>query len=747
MYAGTIFEIIDKSDIPPLPVAETPYKPLFYCTAPTPKGREDIQVYEGKQFYTNFGNDISFVKYGQPLLQTARIINDGGRVMFKRIVADDAQLANNTVVATVSAEVSQKLNSAGRGIYKDRQGNETIVAEGNTPVMLNKAKIKFSLLSYSPYDEDETADVGAGEGTASGDGASLDEEDEEVVIYPTGYTGGQTFYKVTYQNANYVLAGYPGDTYRVLNYDGTAATAEDTIKAGIADESIDVETVTIPSTYTPTTNTSTGSALNPVIVPGTPYTLEDIAEIAYGQNSSFTTNMDPTADPITFPLFTITDIGRGVSLKRWRIVPDYLSSKAKEIMQYTFEILEEDKVVERFAFALDPDTKDPYSGKCIDLRTQIDGKSDQIRMKYYPDAIAAFYQAISTSIGTETYTLDELKKVDVLFGTTRKGENIPSIVYDTAGGCVDLASPYGLTIDKGSNGSLGDCPTDHEDILHQLYLDAFNGSVDENGEIYDLNTYMIDIIADANYPEDVKREIENLVMFREDCVAMIDMGTELTTLDEILVYAQKAAKSRYVYQTFLAYDIIDPYTNRQIKVTAMYDLVAKLVPHFANGRSRAFAGIKHDVILESAIKGTVNFIPKIVPSINQNQVLDDAKINYASYYDGRLVMETEYSTQERYTQLSYINNVFNLQDLIKAIRARCPIIRYTFMDKEGLKEYQEDVTAIIDRYTDKYMSISFHYIEDKIYEQNHIYYAAIEVRFKNFVQTEWFKITALPSDL
>ena len=62
MYAGTIFEIIDKSDIPPLPVAETPYKPLFYCTAPTPKGREDIQVYEGKQFYTNFGNDISFVK-------------------------------------------------------------------------------------------------------------------------------------------------------------------------------------------------------------------------------------------------------------------------------------------------------------------------------------------------------------------------------------------------------------------------------------------------------------------------------------------------------------------------------------------------------------------------------------------------------------------------------------------------------------------------------------------------------------
>ena len=706
MYAGTIFEIIDKSDIPPLPVAETPYKPLFYCAAATPKGREDIQVYEGKQFYTNFGNDISFVKYGQPLLQTARIINAGGRVMFKRIVADDAQLANNSLVATLKKERSQKLNEAGKPLYRDAAGNETIIAEGNEPIIIDKANIKFSLVSYSPLT------------------AAAEEEPA------TQYT---TVTKVDYEGATYIVQNNSCyDDAGVEELDATVA-----LQAG----QITPYTVQVPVTGT---GSVSGTTVSPSITATIPYTIDDIAELAYGENSSYTESTDYETG-VTFPLFTIADIGRGVSAKRWRIEPDYLSSRAKEIMQYKFSILEEDKTSEVFAFALDPDTKDPYSGKAIDLRTQIDGKSDQIRIKYFPDAITAFYEAISSIIGTEEYTLDELKKVDILFATTRRGDTIPSIVFDPD--TVDLSSPYGLTIDVGSNGSLGDCPTEHDDILHALYLAAFNGDVDKNGEIYDLNTYMIDIIPDANYPEDVKREIENLAMFREDCVAMIDMGTELNTLDEILVYAQKAAKSRYVYQTFLAYDIIDPYTNRQIKVTAMYDLVAKLVPHFANGRSRAFAGIKHDVILESAIKGTVNFIPKIVPSINQNQILDDAKINYASYYDGRLVMETEYSTQERYTQLSYINNVFNLQDLIKSIRARCPIIRYTFMDKEGLKEYQEDVTAIIDRFTDKYMSIHFQYIEDKIYEQNHIYYAAIEVRFKNFVQTEWFKITALPSDL
>ena len=719
MYAGTRFDVIDKSHIPPLPIAQTSYKPLFYCSAPTQKGREDIQVFEGKAFYSNFGNDISFIKYGQPLLQTARIINAGGRVMFKRIVAKDAILANSSIVARVHQEYSQKTNAAGTPLYKDATtGKETIIADGNEPIMITKAKIKFELVSYAPNGRTINQTVNT---------------TTRTVDYTDTDTGVTTTYTVDSENR--AIDPSTG----VENADVTALIANGTL------------------TVVENTTTTTETVADPSIQDYTAFDIDTIAEKFYGENSTFLSpDKDFESDEgVLYPLFTLTDIGRGVSAKRWNIIPDYRTSKAKKIMQYAFQIIEEDKLSEKFSFALDPDTVDPFNGNHIDLRTQIDGKSDQVRIKYFPDAIVALYDDLSTimkdSEGERVYTADALKTEDILFGYTKKKEYIPYLTYDTTS--EDLALPYGLTIDNGSNGIFGDNPQSAEAAaeLHEQYLNAYIGDVDHNSEIYDLNTYQIDIIPDANYPLDVKLAIQDLVNFREDCVAMIDMGTDLTTLDEILLNANVIVpqdyRTRYTYLTFLAYDIIDPYTNRQITVTAMYDLVAKAVPHFANGRSRAFAGIKYDIILESAIRGTENFTPKIVPGVNQNEILDDARINYASWLSGRLVMETGYSTNDEYTQLSYINNVFNLQDLIKAIRVRCPIIRYTFMDKEGLKEYQEDVMAIIDKYADKYMSIDFHYIEDKVMEQNHIYYAAIEVRFKNFIQSEWFRITALPSDL
>lgn len=719
MYAGTRFDVIDKSHIPPLPIAQTSYKPLFYCSAPTQKGREDIQVFEGKAFYSNFGNDISFIKYGQPLLQTARIINAGGRVMFKRIVAKDAILANSSIVARVHQEYSQKTNAAGTPLYKDATtGKETIIADGNEPIMITKAKIKFELVSYAPNGRtiNQTVNITT-----------------RTVDYTDTDTGVTTTYTVDSENR--AIDPNTG----VENADVTALIANGTL------------------TVVENTTTTTETVADPSIQDYTAFDIDTIAEKFYGENSTFLApDKDFESDEgVLYPLFTLTDIGRGVSAKRWNIIPDYRTSKAKKIMQYAFQVIEEDKLSEKFSFSLDPDTVDPFNGNHIDLRTQIDGKSDQVRIKYFPDAIVALYDDLSTimkdSEGERVYTADALKTEDILFGYTKKKEYIPYLTYDTTS--EDLALPYGLTIDNGSNGIFGDNPQSAEAAaeLHEQYLNAYIGDVDHNSEIYDLNTYQIDIIPDANYPLDVKLAIQDLVNFREDCVAMIDMGTDLTTLDEILLNANVIVpqdyRTRYTYLTFLAYDIIDPYTNRQITVTAMYDLVAKAVPHFANGRSRAFAGIKYDIILESAIRGTENFTPKIVPGVNQNEILDDARINYASWLSGRLVMETGYSTNDEYTQLSYINNVFNLQDLIKAIRVRCPIIRYTFMDKEGLKEYQEDVMAIIDKYADKYMSIDFHYIEDKVMEQNHIYYAAIEVRFKNFIQSEWFRITALPSDL
>ena len=108
-------------------------------------------------------------------------------------------------------------------------------------------------------------------------------------------------------------------------------------------------------------------------------------------------------------------------------------------------------------------------------------------------------------------------------------------------------------------------------------------------------------------------------------------------------------------------------------------------------------------------------------------------------------MDTEYTSQTAYTQLSWLNNVFEVQEVIKAIRSLCPKIRYSFMDGDDITQYKKDVQDVLDKYASKFKSLTIEYVEDASYASNKIIYAVIYVQFRNFIQTEHFRITALQS--
>ena len=234
-----------------------------------------------------------------------------------------------------------------------------------------------------------------------------------------------------------------------------------------------------------------------------------------------------------------------------------------------------------------------------------------------------------------------------------------------------------------------------------------------------------------------------MVTFREDCVYFRDLGTTAKSLAEFKVIDMLNLKNRYCATYVDWYDVIDPYTKKQITVTFGYSLSRALVSHFVNGRNRPLAGQKYDLTFPEVIDGTLNFVPKITPTVNQKEEMDDLRLNYCSYYNGVLTLESEYTSQEPYTQLSFINNVLIVQQVIKAIRQACPKIRYSFIDGTDLQRYQEDVQAVIDRYSQYFKSIQMEYVEDTTYTKNKIYYAVIRVTFKDFVQSEVFKIIAL----
>lgn len=608
MYPGTIIEFDDQSQIVDLPIATVQRKPLFCSLFTSQKGDEDWGLYEGKDFFNMYGKQISFEQHGQPLLQTALAINAGAQVLCKRLVADDATLANIGIIASVSQTEVQAKNAYGELLYLDEAGEETI-EHTDTPKMVSAAKITYS-----------------------------------------------------------------------------AATAENVKTPNQAYDAIKMQ-------------------------------MKDV------QNS--------------YLLWVITDNGRGVSQKRIRILPQYRLSRGTNFLLYSLSIMENGTESESFYF-------NPLSiinnNVNISLQAKTATSSKQVKCVEDQSSIEAFIKKVAEF---SDMTEDTVKSIDMIFGYSKKGEDLQNIIVDENG--LTLNNSFGQAMTSGTNGSFGDRPI--ADECREEYIkqakEALDGTYDT--VIFNLDQYKIDAFIDANYPDEIKKAIETLVAFREDCMFFRDIGLGNNTLDDILFAAYDALDSKFVSVYCPTYDVIDPYSKKQITVTVGYSLAKLLTDQFNNGRNLPIAGIKFNMIIKDAIYGTLNFAPTVCPDPigNQKTVLEEARINFASYIDGDLVIETLYTNQSAYTQFSFANNVLGIQEVVKAIRTRCPAIRYTFIDGKDLEKYKAEIEEVIAPFRSNFKALQFEYVADSAMELNKIFYGVLKVVFRDFIQTEWFKVIAL----
>ena len=615
--ATTTFQIVDNSAISAISTTtvDTLDRPIYFCAFSADKGPEEFQQKVlGQKFFDLYGNTPSFANHGQPLLQTAAIINAGGRVYCKRIVADDATLANVGIVANVAKTSVQKTDATGAPLYLDSSQKETTVATGNTPEMIQKATITFTAKSVS-----------------------------------------------------------------------------------IAGNSI--------------------SAMASSFYSANKHTNEQ------GTNGSYA-------------LFLITDNGRGLSNKSFRFYADSSSTRPVDYVKYILKVLENGTELESMNFTLNPDIIE--SGENINMEMTVKNNSSQIKCKIFEDEIEAFMSNVAylTDIPYATY-----KNTDVFFGNDLYGKTYSNIIIDTNTG-ISMDTAAGISLAGGSNGAFGTSPITAATYEAQL-TKVFNGS--ESDGIYDLDNNPFYVIFDANYPATTKRAIENLVAFREDCEYFRDNGIGLASTTEMSAATINNLKSIFCADYTNSWDVIDPYTKKQITVTSNYNFAPLFVKHYLNGVSRPFAGINYGITFPDVVDGTINFIPKNTPSENQKQFFDDNRLNYCTIYNGTLTMDTECTSQDAYTQLSWLNNVLMIQQLIREIRNECPKTRYTFMSGDGFKTYKEDVTDILNNHSTEYENIYMDYVEDSTYASNKIFYAVIYVQFKNFVQGEVFKIIAIKS--
>ena len=355
------------------------------------------------------------------------------------------------------------------------------------------------------------------------------------------------------------------------------------------------------------------------------------------------------------------------------------------------------------------------------------------------------------------------------------------VAYDNT----NMVRMYTITDDGAGNKSLTQItltdgetiyiPKTEESLYDEQYTAFYNGDFDK--DIFNLDVYFPTAIFDANYCDATKLAIQRLAAYRGDMLAYMDMGikkvnsfenvsskipTELggQTFDDL---SKPYIRDMHVAVTCIYYDIRDPFTNKQITVTAPYSLSLVFINFYITGVGKVFAGINNGVTIASAISGTVNYVPKIFPTNamtslnnigmtypsesetirNEKQLMNDLRCNYGSYYDSVFVMDTEYTLNPTESEYSYINNVLLVNQLMQAIRKSCPASRYNFITEEDLEAYEKAVTNVTNTFASRFASIKFRYVNDENSIANKRFYAAIEVVFKPFAQSELFTITAL----
>ena len=707
---STTFKWVDQvgstTDVPVLEV-----RPLFLTASSFDKGPEEaIRVY-GNDFYKLFGQHISFARHGQPAIQAANIIDNGGELFIKRVVAKDALLAHLIVTATVGQGQAQKTDTlTGKPLYVDASGKETLAAadENGNPydkVMINRAVIKYGTKYTTAKTVDEIRTYAKSLSSVSVSGAATADVIEVNLVLSQGATAPKR-----------------GDAVNGTGLSDNSATVGDAAVGGanvegdaVADEFLPVGT-TVLDVNGKFFTVAEGNIVNEIPAKNVEY---------------------------TFPLFFIADNGRGLSDKAFNITCNYALSKNTGFAMYELNYLGASNFdAESVRFSIDTDKI--YANTSYSL-TMACKDAMQLRAEEIPEATEEFLDTISNITGIAA---DVLLGYDVLFGCDTKKKALPQIhVYGTENGeegAILLNAAYGLKLMGGTNGNFGKAPVNSLAWETEL-VEFFNGTFDD--VIFDRDRNKIEVCLDANYPKAVKDAIATLANYREDFMFFRDYGLNNTSLDAIKFQCEgvdTTYKTKFCKEYCTTYDIIDKFTRKQIPVTMMYSFGRLLVNHLNGNRTAPFMGILYGITIPEAIEGTVNFIPKEIPTFDQKEVLVGNHINYATMINGVLTVETDMTAQVAETSCSFGNNILTVQSTIRKVRTLCPKLRGSFIDSsDALEKYAQKIRDVITQDKDNYKSIDFHYVADEVMRANHVFDASIYVEFKNYVGSEEFTIYTL----
>lgn len=439
-----------------------------------------------------------------------------------------------------------------------------------------------------------------------------------------------------------------------------------------------------------------------------------------------------------YPLFAFVDNGRGNSGKSIRIDYKTMASKTNKQAIYTLTDVENSVDIQTVNFTLNPDVV--FSNKSYAISKNM---HPQFISYFAQDGYTSFISKVSEITGLST---DELKAANLLNGQTYREETIEGItIKDT----VDFDFSSGLALQNGKDGidSDADYKTWFDTASAKFFKPDETVTAKDAEDIYNTDIYKIDAVADANYSLATKANIVELAEFRKDFFYYRDLGLGndglgLTTFDQIkeVVLKDEIKASKFAGSYCTSYQVTNPYTQKPIHVTCLYSLVDAIISHFTTGRHLPFAGYK----ITDYLEGTIDFVPKKTPKVDQKEMLENIKVNCISFTSlTDFMLETMYTSTAVDGQLNYIQNVLAVQHVIKDIRTYCPAYRSTFTGTDDADDYAASISEnVLVNHVSNFESLSFVYDTEDEELSNGEFVASLTFSFNRHIQSETFYIYA-----
>lgn len=215
---------------------------------------------------------------------------------------------------------------------------------------------------------------------------------------------------------------------------------------------------------------------------------------------------------------------------------------------------------------------------------------------------------------TEDDMIPDIDEFDIIFGkSVATNDMLPGIafpvaltddvdttaddydaaMFTTSKNLVDFVSAKGLRLGCGGDGYFANPRTvmvdgvmtqlTVEDEVKECFIKAYNGTFDK--KILSPRRMAVTAMFDANYPYDVKKQIADLVLARNDCRLFLDAGIISSLTDGVV---KKLINDYSIFNEHLIsvdihnYFVKEASTNKKVNVTISYFLAPQYTNHVNN---------------------------------------------------------------------------------------------------------------------------------------------------------------------